>query len=106
MGKNIMKVRIIKGTYGEGWLPGDVVNMDYAAAIVRLQNGDMVEVEENTPVRIKVLEEVKGDDPSIQPEKRDTKEQSDDKTCNECGYVAKNKNGLRLHKKKHSPKQV
>lgn len=66
-----MKYRILKGKFGEGWKPGDIVDMDFRAARVRQETGDIeIYKEENFK-------------------------------CDECDFVAKNVNGLRLHKRKH-----
>ena len=68
-----MKYKIIKGRFGEGWKPGDVVDMDFNAARVRVEDGD------------------------IEPYREDV-----DFKCSECEFIAKNANGLRLHNKKHN----
>jgi len=79
------KYKIIKGKFGEGWKPGDIVAMDFRAARVRQEIGDIelykepVESRVATPTEMKLMFK-----------------------CDECDFIAKNANGLRLHKRKHN----
>ena len=74
------KYKIIKGKFGEGWKPNDVVAMDFEAARVRLEIGDIVKVEEEPKEKIKEEVNLK---------------------CDVCGFVAKSEFGLTVHKRKH-----
>jgi hypothetical protein len=74
-----MKYLIKKGRWGEGWKPGDIVAMDFQAARVRLEVGDIVEYKEET--------------------KKEPKEEN--LKCDVCGFVAKSEFGLTVHKRKH-----
>lgn len=75
-----MKYQIIKGRFGEGWKPGDIVDMDFQAARVRLEVGDIVKAEEV---------------------KEEGKKEATNLKCDVCGFVAKSEFGLTVHKRKH-----
>lgn len=55
-----MKYMVKSGRWGEGWKPGDVIDIDLDAAKVRLELGELVEVKDGKIVEklIEVKEEV------------------------------------------------
>lgn len=48
-----MKYKVIGGKWGEGYVPGQIINIDLDAAKVRLELGELVEVKDE-----KIKEEV------------------------------------------------
>jgi hypothetical protein len=46
-----MKFKVLGGHWGEGWLPGDVVEMDLEAAKVRLELGELEEAKDGVVVK-------------------------------------------------------
>lgn len=51
---------VVGGRWGEGWKPGDVINIDLDAAKIRLELGELVEVKDGKIVEkpVEVKEEV------------------------------------------------
>ena len=84
-----MKYKIIKGRFGEGWKPGDIVDIDFAASRVRLEVGDIEVYKEPEVTSCGELAKPEESKPKF--------------GCDECDFIAKNANGLRLHKRKHTP---
>lgn len=74
-----MKFKVLGGQWGEGYMVGDIIDLDFVAAQVRLRLGEielLVEKEDNVEPPLK---------------------------CKDCDFVAKNEYGLKIHSKKHQP---
>ena len=100
--RNKMKFKILthdNNRWGEGWKFGDIVDMDYEAARVPLENGEIEPfTEEQAKVELEQLEEVK----SLAVEENGKPEpEPEEFICDVCRKVCKNKFGLMAHKKSH-----
>ena len=73
-----MKFKVLGGMWGEGYGVGDIIDLDFKAAQVRLSLGEIEAYEETKEQGIK-----------------------NEFACPECDFIAKNEYGLKLHSKKH-----
>lgn len=97
-----MKVRILKGRYGEGWMPGDIVNMDWEAARVRIDDGDVEVVGSDTSE--KAVGEKAPAQPVVQTNKPQPPAPKSVLACDKCDFVAKTELGLARHRTIHNKK--
>ncbi len=84
--------------FGEGWRQGEIIEMDYQAARVRLEEGDLEFVSDEAPGAKKSVEVPS--EPISTVAKEDKVEKEATHECVECKKMFKNAGGLNLHKMK------